>query len=118
LHNISSILKYKLKEKILNKLKEEKKTEKLVEAIDAIEAVDAIEAKIKRKIYICDVEYIVELPAEYDIYEGLRCWYPHLYEAVMYEEQQIKDTNLENKYNEDIFEQTWSYIDYVESIYD
>lgn len=41
----------------------------------------------KRTIYVFETEFQVDLPEEYDIYEGLRRWYPILYKVVIAEEK-------------------------------
>jgi hypothetical protein len=66
----------------------------------------------KRHITVNDRTYEVELPHDYDIYEGLRRWYPALYEAVMEEERYVEQIALDN------YEAAWAHYDYLESMYD
>lgn len=76
------------------------------------------ELQIKRKIYVYDEEYEIELPENFDIYEGLRIWYPSLYKAVLEEEDHMRN-NFEYNQNEEIdYEAAWDHYDYLEWIHD
>lgn len=76
-----------------------------------------------RSVYVNGAEYIVEIPEDFDIYEGLRRWYPSLYHAVLEEENEIRyETELMNQ-NEDIiteedYEAAINHMDYLEWLYD
>ena len=73
-----------------------------------------------RTICVYDKIYNIELPVGFDIYEGLRRWYPALYEAVI-EEQAVWDktyiptTNQPTDEEEDAM---WEQYDYLESLCD
>jgi hypothetical protein len=72
-----------------------------------------------RTIYVWGMEYNVELPSGFDIYEGLRCWYPVLYNAVMDEENHLRSlTAMEEGRTEEEVEQAWARQDYLEWLYD
>jgi hypothetical protein len=72
-------------------------------------------------IYVYGAIYHVDLPVGFDIYEGLRRWYPSLYEAVIEEETEIRmqDIPLSNELptDEDV-EKMWDHYDYLEWLYD
>lgn len=68
----------------------------------------------KRTITVLGDEYIVELPQGFDIYEGLRRWYSSLYDAIIYEEEMMR-----NNYEEDIDEdEAWARYEYAEYLCD
>lgn len=75
------------------------------------------ELLFKRKITIYNEDYEVELPENFDIYEGLRIWYPSLYEAAMEEEYEIR-LNQNNDKEEIDTEAAWDHYDYLEWIHD
>ena len=74
-----------------------------------------------RTIYVYGVYYHVDLPVGYDIYEGLRRWYPALYDAVIEEEDEINaeqyNTTTELPTSDDV-EEAWAHQDYLEWLYD
>jgi hypothetical protein len=90
--------------------------------------------KTKRKIIVMGKEYIIKLPNNYDIYEGLRLWYPKLYKKVLIEEEieknnyyneEIQYDNYEENEEEENYEideeeaeKAWAYYDYLEWKYD
>jgi argonaute-like protein implicated in RNA metabolism and viral defense len=69
----------------------------------------------ERTITVWGEEYKVSLPPGYDIYEGLRRWYPSLYEAVIEKEQAEK--YYEEYYEKDM-ELFWAHQDYLEWLCD
>lgn len=73
-----------------------------------------------RSIYINNNYYEVELPEEFDIYEGLRRWYPSLYLAVLEEEydNRVDIVAEEDTFTEEEMEAMWAHYDYLEYIYD
>lgn len=73
---------------------------------------------VHRTIYVWDQEYHVELPADFDIYEGLRRWYPTLYKAVMEEDQLIRGDPSTPKLSEEEMEEAWARYEYLEYLSD
>lgn len=71
-----------------------------------------------RRIYIWDQEYLLEIPEGFDIYEGLRRWYPELYEAVMEEENLVRGTPATPKMTDEEVEAAWAKYDYLEWLSD
>ncbi len=69
----------------------------------------------KRKIVVFGREFEVEMPEGYDIYEGLRKWYPGLYNIVLIED---KINREEEEYEEDDYEAMWAEFDYNEAMND
>jgi hypothetical protein len=69
----------------------------------------------KRKIVVFGKEFEVEMPEEYDIYEGLRKWYPGLYNIVLIED---KINREKDQYEEDDYEEMWAEFDYMEALQD
>jgi hypothetical protein len=73
----------------------------------------------KRTIYVWDNEYVVELPSGFDIYEGLRRWYPELYKAGIEEETYLRSLSaMEEGLTDDEVEAAWSRQDYLEWLCD
>lgn len=70
-----------------------------------------------RTIYVGDCEYTVEIPEGYDIYEGLRVYYPELYDQVLEEESEHRLDYTQDRLTEDC-EAAWDYLDYLEWLYD
>jgi hypothetical protein len=72
-----------------------------------------------RKILIKGQEFNIEMPEFFDIYEGLRHWYPNLYEAVLEEDEEIRN-NDDIDYNptEQDIEEMWAHYDYLEWLCD
>ncbi len=68
-----------------------------------------------RKIVIFGREFEVALPEGYDIYEGLRRWYPSLYNIVLIEDKMNRE---EEEYEEDDYEAMWAEFDYNEAMND
>jgi hypothetical protein len=76
---------------------------------------------ISRNIIINGDNHHILLPEEFDIYEGLRLWYPNLYEAVMEEETNIRyqeDIPTEETLTEEDYEEAWAHLDYLEWLRD
>ena len=72
-----------------------------------------------RTISVWNHEYTVEIPDGYDIYEGLRRWYPSLYEAAMEEEKYERSLiTMEEGLTEEDIEQAWAHQDYLEWLCD
>lgn len=72
-----------------------------------------------RVINVWGYSYTVEIPKNFDIYEGLRIWYPILYDAVIQEEQYERSlTQMEEDSTEEDFEEAWAHQDYLEWLYD
>ena len=72
----------------------------------------------RRTIYVWDQEYHVELPSDFDIYEGLRRWYPALYTAVMEEDELIRGTPSTVQLTEEEMEEAWARYEYLEYLSD
>ena len=72
-----------------------------------------------RTICIYGVIYNIDLPVGFDIYEGLRRWYPALYEAVI-EEQAVWDKTYipANQLTDEEEDAMWDEYDYLESLCD
>lgn len=74
-----------------------------------------------RTITVYGVIYHVDLPVGIDIYEGLRRWYPSLYDAALEEEAEMRaeqyNLTTEMPTEEDI-EDAWAHQDYLEWLYD
>lgn len=73
-----------------------------------------------RTICIYGVIYNIDLPVGFDIYEGLRRWYPALYEAVI-EEQAVWDKTYiptTNQLTDEEEDAMWDHYDYLESLCD
>jgi len=70
-----------------------------------------------RTICIYGVIYNVDLPVGFDIYEGLRRWYPALYEAVIEEQTMWKETPA-NQLTDEEEDAMWDEYDYLESLCD
>jgi len=86
------------------------------------QSVPLIMKEEERTLMVWGEEYTIKLPQGYDIYEGLRRWYPSLYEAVLQEEKLNK---YEDAYNieEDPLdmeeeELVWEKHDYLEWLFD
>ena len=71
-----------------------------------------------RRVHVWDQEYLLEIPEEFDIYEGLRRWYPELYEAVAEEESHVKGTPATPKMTDEEVEEAWARYDYLEWLSD
>lgn len=73
-----------------------------------------------RTICVYGVIYNIDLPVGFDIYEGLRRWYPALYEAVI-EEQAVWDKTCiptTNQLTDEEEDAMWEQYDYLESLCD
>jgi len=72
-----------------------------------------------RTICVYDKIYNIDLPVGFDIYEGLRRWYPALYEAVI-EEQAVWDKTYipANQLTDEEEDAMWEQYDYLESLCD
>jgi hypothetical protein len=73
-----------------------------------------------RTICVYGAIYNVELPVGFDIYEGLRRWYPALYEAVIEEQTMWKETYIPstNQLTDEEEDAIWNHYDYLESLSD
>jgi hypothetical protein len=83
-----------------------------------------------RTICVWGTPYQVEMPEEYDIYEGLRLWYPNLYIEVCAEMESDRNSTTIfscNLYKEDCihqqisdqeYEEMWAHYDLLEWLYD
>ncbi len=72
-----------------------------------------------RTICVWDQYHTVTLPEGFDIYEGLRQWYPTLYKAAMDEEEYNRQLNMmEGGFTEADMEDAWAHQDYLEWLYD
>jgi hypothetical protein len=71
-----------------------------------------------QRIQVWDQEYLLEIPEGFDIYEGLRRWYPELYDAVMEEESHVKGTPATPKMTDEEVEEAWARYDYLEWLSD
>ena len=69
-----------------------------------------------RSIYVWGEEYQIQLPSGFDIYEGLRIWYPSLYIEVIKEE--YAENNQKDNLDEDDVEAAWSHYEYLEWLCD
>lgn len=69
-------------------------------------------------IYVWNQEYNVEIPTYFDIYEGLRVWYPDLYRRVIEEERLNRIMEEEMNFNDYDEEEAWDYYEYCEYISD
>ncbi len=66
---------------------------------------------VNRTIVVNNESYMVELPEEFDIYEGLRTWYPTLYEMVLEELDYERNHYADPEMSE---EDAWAKYDYLE----
>ena len=73
---------------------------------------------VDRTIYVWDQEYHVQLPVDFDIYEGLRRWYPDLYKAVMEENEMIRGDPSTPNLSEEEMEEAWARYEYLEYLSD
>jgi hypothetical protein len=73
---------------------------------------------ISQTICVWDMMYRVEIPVGFDIYEGLRKWYPSLYAAVMEEERLIRGEPSTPKMTEEEVEAAWAQYEYLEYLSD
>jgi len=72
-----------------------------------------------RKIFVKGQEYNVEIPEFFDVYEGLRRWYPSLYAAVLEEEEEMRYSyETETDPAEQDIEEMWAHYDYLEWLCD
>ncbi len=71
-----------------------------------------------RVVHVWDMEYHVHLPHDMDIYEGLRRWYPDLYQAVLEEEMMIRGEPSTPKLTEEEVDDAWAKYDYLEWLSD
>ena len=73
-----------------------------------------------RTICVYDKFYNIELPVGFDIYEGLRRWYPALYEAVIEEQAAWDKTYIPatNQLTDEEEDAMWDQYDYLESLCD
>ena len=73
-----------------------------------------------RTICVYDKIYNIDLPVGFDIYEGLRRWYPALYEAVIEEQAAWDKTNIPatNQLTDEEEDAMWDQYDYLESLCD
>ncbi len=78
----------------------------------------------KRKIVVFGREFEVVLPEGYDIYEGLRRWYPGLYNIVLIEDKNVSSAVLgtfsksAEEQEEYDYEAMWDEFDYNEAMND
>ncbi len=94
--------------------------EECVEEVEEQKAVAEVEEE--RKVYVWGDEYVIRLPPGFDIYEGMRLWYPALYAAVIEEENYLKREEADFCAY-DITEETerelmWERQDYLEWLFD
>jgi hypothetical protein len=68
-----------------------------------------------RTIYVWGTEYTVEIPEGFDIYEGLRLWYPNLYKEAMSETEYL---NTQRAIDEEDMEEAWAKYEYQEWLCD
>ena len=73
-----------------------------------------------RTICVYDKIYNIDLPVGFDIYEGLRRWYPALYEAVIEEQAAWDKTYIPatNQLTDEEEDAMWDHYDYLESLCD
>ena len=71
-----------------------------------------------RTIYVWGQEYHVEIPSDFDIYEGLRRWYPALYKAVVEEDEMIRAEPSTPSLTEEEMEAAWARYEYLEYLSD
>ena len=71
-----------------------------------------------RTICVYDKIYNIDLPVGFDIYEGLRRWYPALYEAVIEEQAAWDKTYIPatNQLTDEEEDAMWDHYDYLESL--
>jgi hypothetical protein len=72
----------------------------------------------RQVIYVWNQEFFVDIPEGFDIYEGLRMWYPDLYESVMEEESLVQGTPSTPKMTDEEVEEAWAKYDYLEWLSD
>jgi hypothetical protein len=74
---------------------------------------------MERTICVWGMPYQIALPMGFDIYEGLRRWYPSLYMAVIEEEENLRTLSaMEEGLTEEDVEQAWAHQDYLEWLCD
>ncbi len=89
-----------------------------------LEVTTPVPTIMERTIYVWGEQYTVQIPPNYDIYEGLRRWYPSLYEAVIQEEKLFRQEELmeeellKQEVYEDDDELVWAHQDYLEWLCD
>ena len=71
-----------------------------------------------RTICVRGQEYNIELPEGFDIYEGLRRWFPSLYKAVLEEQEEIHYNDQYDDSTDEDNEAAWAHYDYLEWLYD
>ncbi len=72
-----------------------------------------------RTIYVWGNEHVVELPVGFDIYEGLRRWYPALYNTAIEEEKYLRNLSaMEEGLTEEEVDAAWARQDYLEWLCD
>lgn len=71
----------------------------------------------ERIITVWGEEYRIQLPPGYDMYEGLRRWYPSLYEAVI-DEERLQKIESEATDEDPSIELAWDHHDYLEWLFD
>lgn len=71
-----------------------------------------------RVIHVWDQEFYVDIPEGFDIYEGLRRWYPDLYDAVIEEDYLVRGTPATPKMTDEEVEAAWAKYDYLEWLSD
>ena len=81
------------------KINYEKSHKKTLQVIPKI-----IEKEIRNKI---------ELPLMSDIYEGLRCFYPSLYDEAAHEVQMIHNRFVEEEQTYEDYEMAWEQYEYI-----
>lgn len=77
-----------------------------------------------RTIYVWNTEYQVQIPDGFDIYEGLRIWYPDLYNSVLEQDDAIRSgvyPTLEDEQDiltQEDMEAAWEHYEYLEYMCD
>ena len=71
-----------------------------------------------RVIHVWDQEFCVGIPEGFDVYEGLRKWYPSLYEMAMEEENFVRGSPATPKMTDEEVDEAWAKYDYMEWLSD
>ena len=66
-------------------------------------------------IWVAYVPYYVILPSGYNVYDGIRLWYPSLYEMII---QDVQYDDAEREAEDCEIEAAWDKADYLEWLYD
>ena len=72
--------------------------------------------KTTRNIVIWNSDFTVEIPENMDIYEGLRLYYPELYNEVINEEEFNRQQTISLSHEDE--DNYMDYLDYLEWMYD